>query len=164
MGRVVLYACHQVADFRGNWRCTVELIHMLILKNCPQDEQLLRFIKFCESKFEFKYPVTLSFKPKLRGYASGVYRSSKHLVEIDMAAARIKFDALTTIAHELRHVYQHMYDTPEWNGTSKVCERDARTWASTIVEEFGGVEKDLALWIKRVRAKVSWYDIMHEPN
>ncbi len=104
------------------------------------------------------------FLNKVRWVAGGIYRSNKHLIEIDTRAPYTKFHAFITIAHEIRHAYQHMYDTPEWNSKPKVYERDANTWAHAIVEEFGEVKKDMDLWGERYKAKISWFDVIHEPN
>ena len=138
---------------------------MLLLKNCPQDEQLLRFIKFCESKFEFKYPVTLAFLPKVRWHGSGIYKSAYHLIEIDMQAGYTKYNVFVTVAHEIRHAYQHMYNTVEWvDKHTKAHERDAHTWSLAVVEDFGDCRKDVDLAYERYKSKTSWFDNINEAN
>lgn len=130
---------------------------MVITHNCPNDEQLHRFIKFCESKIEFKYPVRMYFKNTWRGASAGKYHERGKYIDIKLKAYT-RHDLFKTVAHELRHAHQDMYQTPEWVGSSKNCETDAVTWGRQIVAEFGETEEDLDLSNSNCLNKKSWLD------
>lgn len=124
---------------------------MLIVKNCPDDDQLKRFIKHVESKFEWLYPVTLEFKK--RGpykIGTGYYDPNNNTVRVPIYTPS-KHDLFDTVAHEIRHAQQFMHNL-DLNGKS--IEWDANGVAREWVGEFGETKYDAGValdWCARYR-------------
>lgn len=112
---------------------------MLVIKNCPTDPQLKRFLAHIESKFDWLYPVTLEFKK--RGpykIGAGYFDPNNNTIKVPVFAPS-KHDIFDTIAHEVRHAQQSMYNL-DLNGKS--IEWDANHTAREWVQEFGETKYD----------------------
>lgn len=121
---------------------------MLIVKNCPIDDQVIRFLENCKSKFEWLYPVKLIFKNRGPYKAAlGCYYPDSRTITVPLYTYT-KHTLLSTIAHEIRHVQQHMHNLDLGVQNS---EQDANGTARVWVAEFGETKRDAGASLKRVQ-------------
>lgn len=121
---------------------------MLVVKNCPDDDLVIRFIEHCKSKFDWLYPVKLIFK-KRGPYknALGFYYHHTRTITVPLYTYT-KHTLISTIAHEIRHAQQHMHNLELG---AKNIEQDANGTAREWVAEFGETQYDAGASLERVR-------------